>query len=147
MSAPLNTTESFWARVQVGDPDSCWPWLGQRSRKGYGVLSYAGKKKSAHRLSVVFSTGEGVPDGLCVCHKCDNPPCCNPSHLFIGTHQENMQDMYDKGRGAGFLTKTHCPSGHPYNAENTYTHDGKRYCRVCQRIRKRRLREKKRTTS
>jgi hypothetical protein len=71
-------------------------------------------------------------DELKVLHRCDNPICVNPNHLFLGTSADNAQDREAKGRG-GNSKKTHCPKGHPYDAENTYvrTRDGKRGCRIC----------------
>ena len=92
------TPEDFWKRVSMPHPDECWVWQGATSRFGYGILRFAGKAYKAHRLAWLLTSGE-IPDDRWVLHRCDNPPCCNPQHLFLGTHLENMQDMARKGRG------------------------------------------------
>lgn len=95
---PESTLESrFWDRVQVG-PD-CWLWIGTIKRpSGYGAF-HIGKLKyvPAHRFAWKLTYGE-VPEGLDVCHHCDNPPCVRPDHLFVGTAFDNMQDRHRKGR-------------------------------------------------
>jgi len=78
----------------------CWEWQGQRNIKGYGVLAIRGAQKVAtHRMMYRIYYGMN-PRELLVCHKCDNPPCCRPDHLFLGTTQENMNDAVLKGRKA-----------------------------------------------
>jgi hypothetical protein len=74
----------------------CWEWQGTRHPQGYGRLWAQGKRVSSHILA--YQIYKGQTEGLDVCHHCDNPPCCNPDHLFLGTHQDNMQDMIQKGR-------------------------------------------------
>jgi hypothetical protein len=81
-------------------PDQCWPWIGKTQNGGYGVLWFGGKTNTtfyAHRLAYLLETGID-PHGRAVCHRCDNPPCCNPAHLFLGTIADNTQDMMTKGR-------------------------------------------------
>lgn len=74
-------------------PDACWPWTGQKTRAGYGRLNDA----KAHRL--VFEEANGpIPAGKLVCHRCDNPICVNPAHLFAGDYTANIRDMMRKGR-------------------------------------------------
>lgn len=87
---------ALWGRVdKSGGPEACWPWTGAR-HKGYGMIGIARKKHGTHRVAYALATGD--PGDLHVCHACDNPPCCNPAHLFLGTHQDNMRDLVAKGR-------------------------------------------------
>jgi len=82
----------------LNDPDACWVWLASTVGAGYGHFSLAGGRKIlAHRFAWEQSKG-AIPDGLKVLHRCDNPPCCNPNHLFLGTQADNVHDMMQKGR-------------------------------------------------
>jgi hypothetical protein len=91
--------ERFWAKVERRGIDECWPWKATR-RNGYGRLSAArsGGLQGAHRIAWSLANGE-IPAGLKILHHCDNPPCCNPQHLFLGTQADNVHDMFRKGRG------------------------------------------------
>jgi hypothetical protein len=80
------------------DENGCWTWTGTCGPSGYGHMSYRSTFcKKVHRMAWILWMGE-VPDGLYVLHHCDNRKCCNPEHLFLGTHKDNMQDMKEKGR-------------------------------------------------
>ena len=97
--------ELFWERVVIGGPGECWEWTGARLPSGYGFitrnLKIDGRRKGvtiyAHRMSYEIHNGE-IPEGLQALHSCDNPSCPNPDHLFIGTQQDNVDDMMSKGR-------------------------------------------------
>jgi len=96
----LTTSESaFWDRVDVRGADECWPWTACRNQvTGYGRVSFRGNYYHTHRLAFSLSRGN-PPSGLCVLHHCDNPPCCNPFHLYVGTHGDNARDRENRGRG------------------------------------------------
>ena len=90
--------DKFWSRVdRSGGPDACWPWLRYRSPGGYGEVKLGNRKWRANRAAYCVEYGVD-PGELFACHKCDNPWCCNPSHIFLGTARENSHDSMSKGR-------------------------------------------------
>lgn len=91
--------ERFWLKVAVAEPTECWLWTALCDPRGYGRIKNHGRMILAHRVSYEIHYGP-IPDGLLVCHDCDNPPCVNPTHFFLGTMTDNMNDMFSKGRNA-----------------------------------------------
>lgn len=99
----------FWARVDRSNTCvGCWEWEGGRNSRGYGTVWFNGAVVQAHRAAWELTNGPIPADdtyhGVCVCHSCDNPKCCNPQHLFLGSNADNMKDMARKGRGRKKLT-------------------------------------------
>ena len=134
-----------WVRVfgrceVYGD---CWVFTGQPNEDGYGHVRHDGRMVGAHRVAWEKATGTWPPSDMDVCHTCDNPPCCNPAHLFLGSHADNNADRHAKGRtviptnGPDYQRiKTHCPGGHPYAGDNLRMRpNGTRRCAQCYRDR------------
>ncbi len=137
--------ERFWRHVNKNGPlhpvlgTRCWVWTASTSEFGYGVTHDAdGRTILAHRLSYQLEHGVTLASEICILHRCDNPPCVSPEHLFEGDRVINNEDMRSKGRacipnlGEFQRSKTHCPRGHEYTAANTYRKkNGYRECYAC----------------
>lgn len=142
-------SESFWNNVEK--TRGCWLWKAGRDKDGYGMFRWSG----GHRASryAFFLSRERMPQNF-VLHRCDNPLCVRPDHLFEGTAKDNSEDMVHKGRSARFQAKkTHCPIGHPYLGHNVivevFRKNGKdcsrRHCRKCCAVRSEIWRQANRT--
>lgn len=139
-------SKRFWERIIRRGDNECWGWSGSCQEWGYGQLWDSDKNRNigAHRVSYEIHFGP-IPVGMFVCHHCDNPPCCNPKHLFLGTTQDNTADCVSKGRhhlpvnGQVNKAKTHCVHGHEFTPNNTYVYATKngvgRSCRTCALLR------------
>lgn len=140
--------ERFWSKVDRKGPDECWLWLASTS-VGYGQFWMASKMRKAHRVSYELLVGP-IPDGLVIDHLCRTPRCVNPRHLEPVTNTENLRRGEHR---SGNTDKTHCPAGHPYDAENTHIqvdrtrdHTPYRVCRACRRLAIRRWRERRKAS-
>lgn len=141
--------DRFWRKVTRASNDECWLWIGSTDSKGYGQIRMPGSKATgrgrlryATHVSLELAGRGSVPDGMEALHTCDNPPCVNPAHLVIGTHRENMQDSWQKGRASkpppstiGRGRKEFCHRGHPLSVAYV-RRDGFRACRECLKINK-----------
>jgi hypothetical protein len=149
--AQIRYPDSFWSHVTK--TDGCWLWRGGPVGDSYGMSWDGSKNRKAHRLSWEIANGP-IPDGLSVCHHCDNPRCVRPDHLFLGTNGDNVRDRdlkkrgaYASGNGARCSEnmekgaklcreRTHCPAGHAYSGRNLRINSsGHRRCRECCRKR------------
>ena len=136
-----NWEEIFWSTVDQDGPTmpnmdtNCWVWTKSCNSDGYGKIGFRWEGRIASRYSYYLNVDSNFDRSLDVCHHCDNPKCVRPSHLFLGTAKDNMQDMSKKGRH--FKQKmTHCAQGHEYVTKNIYLRENNaRRCLTCKRNR------------
>lgn len=145
------TLDDVLARCDKRGPDECWPWTGGAiGNHGYGTIRFRGVDTTAPR-AVMLAIHGSIQKGMIVCHKCDNPPCCNPAHLFLGTYKDNAQDMLQKGRGnhVGGSKLKYCRAGLHLLDETQYIvpSTGSRLCRICMRDRQNAWRRAKHRTT
>ena len=120
----------FWLKTRWNPWNGCLEWVAGRTPGGYGKYHINRVGYPAHRIAWVIANGP-IPSGLFVCHRCDNPPCLNVDHLFLGTAADNNADMKAKGRTKG-ANQTECAHGHPYSGENLlFSRKGGKVCRTC----------------
>lgn len=119
---------------KITKTQDCWNWTACKTHFGYGHFRLNGKMVMAHRVSWIDTFGE-ISDGLSILHKCDNPSCVNPGHLFLGDYADNARDREQKGRSRYLLIERYkaqatCSNGHQYDYVNSKGH---RICRLCRR--------------
>jgi hypothetical protein len=154
-AAKQRSAFDLWDRVLIGD--GCWEIQGTHMASGYGTVPWGQKTKSgmevSHRLAYMLWHGlSEIPNGMFVCHQCDNPPCCRPDHLYLGTHQQNMNDAAVRGRMRnGNSEKTQCKAGHPFDEANTRIYyvagEPHRACRACKAERNRLYKQRRRSAA
>ncbi len=125
--APCSLAERFWEKVVR--TDDCWVWTGATTpESGYGIISVEGRTTKAHRVSYEMNVGP-IPEGMFVCHHCDNPPCVRPDHLFVGTQADNLADGRAKGRIEGIRpNRDRCSAGcscHKHEPRTRYWRGGR----------------------
>ena len=132
--------DRFWAKVNRTAGDGCWEWNSHLNRTGYGQYFHEGRAVLAHRYAYEDAVGP-IPAGMVIDHLCRNHSCVRPDHLEAVTQQTNL--LRGNTKASQNANKTHCPHGHEYTPENTYTPpSGSRMCRTCRHTRKQQARTK-----
>lgn len=125
-----NDIARFHGKVDRRGDDECWPWIGARSKQGYGNFLLASHTIGAHRMALAVEQGIGVPDGrMEIDHTCENEPCCNPSHLQWVPREGRINTVLHNERRFG--ERTHCANGHPWTEQNVYRRGKYKGCRPC----------------
>lgn len=129
---PTPAVERVYRRIEV-HPLGCWNWTGAVNHGGYGIIQLGRGSGTDRTHRVVYEAEVGpIPDEYTIDHLCQNPACCNPTHLEPVTRAENARRQNAAGRGNGNRDRTHCQRGHPFDEANTYIRpDGNRTCRAC----------------
>ena len=104
-------SERFWDKVAIGEPHECWEWQAGKDAQRYGRINIDKHNLKAHRVAWLLTFGT-IPNGLCCCHHCDNPGCCNPYHLFLGTIADNNADCVGKNRRGHHTKNRGSNNGH-----------------------------------
>lgn len=151
--AQRTAEERFWQKVdKSGGPDACWPWMASRHPSGHGQFWADGRRWTASSWILGHLRGrplqchgsrKGGDFGL---HRCDNPPCVNPAHLYVGDQQRNVRDAVERGRHySDNRGRSHCHRDHEFTPENTYRkpRSGTRLCRACMRLKDKRNQERR----
>jgi hypothetical protein len=137
LSDKKTTAQRLLARRQIDEQTGCWELRGRKKGTDYHCVYWRCKMTLVHRLAAWIWLGFDIESEILVLHKCDNPICWNPKHLFQGTNADNALDRERKGRhgdggGKANRAKTHCRHGHEYSFANTYRYpNGRRSCRTC----------------
>jgi hypothetical protein len=128
---PIPWQDRAMRRISPEPNSGCWLWEGAQNGVGYGVIGVSdGGTHLVHRKMWEHANGP-VPDSMWVLHRCDIRACCNPDHLFLGTPQDNMDDMHGKGRFVARGNEEFCKNGHPLTEDNRRSTAGGKKCRIC----------------
>ncbi len=123
----LSLLERLLDKIEIDEVTDCWEYQGGKNNLGYGMIRDEKRMRTTHRVSYEEHNNAQIPAGLCVCHKCDNPKCVNPAHLWLGTRIQNTQDMLSKGRAKPF--GAHLGLGGMTGKKQPTTH-----CKHCNRL-------------